>query len=250
MSRTPASSATAPSPAAPNSAHQPAACKEALAATTPARSVKTDNVTSAIGEATRPDEQDACSRSKQPSCRAVPCASVTARVTHVRRDRFVVAAGRSRPSCSRYVIRILLVEDDLHIARAMARLLSHHFAIVDVLDDAETALLRVDVDEVDVVVTDYHLGHGRMTGIALAGAISARAPEIPVILVSGSLDDRVEALAKAAGIRATLPKPFSPAELVSAIDAAVAARDGGRRRDPGDAPDVVAIGRTRTEQAG
>lgn len=117
------------------------------------------------------------------------------------------------------VIRVLVVEDDLYVARMLARRLSRHFDIVDVVDDAETALLRLDVDHVDLVLTDLDLGPGRPDGIALACRIAERSPDLPIILASATLDDHARARAKAAGIRAALEKPVPPAELVPMIEA-------------------------------
>lgn len=140
-------------------------------------------------------------------------------------SQFFLAGRTIARRCWRSLIRILLVEDDLLIARAMARLLSREFDVVDVVDDADTALRRIDVDRVDVVITDYDLGPGRPNGIVLARAIAARAPEVPIILVTGSLDERLHEAAKAAGVRMALAKPVPSAELVAAIRATVRARD-------------------------
>lgn len=119
------------------------------------------------------------------------------------------------------VIRILLVEDDFLVARVLVRLLVRHFVIVDVVDDVEAALRHIERDDVDLVITDFDLGPGRSTGLDLAAAIAARGADVPIILLSGSLDDRLVELAKTVGVRTTLKKPASPSVLVAAIRAAV-----------------------------
>lgn len=52
------------------------------------------------------------------------------------------------------MIRVLVVEDDVIFGRAMARVLSRHVDIVDVVVDVATALRRLELDAVEVVVTD------------------------------------------------------------------------------------------------
>ena len=119
------------------------------------------------------------------------------------------------------MIRLLLVEDDLYVARMLARRLSRHFDIVDVVEDADTALRRLDVDQIDLVLTDLDLGPGRPDGIALAERIHERSPDLPIILASGTLTDDARARAKQAGISAALAKPVPPAELVPMIESLV-----------------------------
>lgn len=119
------------------------------------------------------------------------------------------------------MIRILLVEDDYQLARVLVRVLARHFHVLDVVDDVEIALRRLELDDVDLVITDYDLGPGRATGLDLAEAIAVRAPHVAIILLSGSLDDRLVELANSAGVRTTLRKPAPPAELVAAIRAVV-----------------------------
>lgn len=115
------------------------------------------------------------------------------------------------------MIRTLIVEDDALVARTLGRLLSRHFEVVDAVTDGETALLRVEHDKIDLVITDFDLGAG-MTGVDLAQKIRDARPEIRIILVSGSYraDDYAE-LAASTGIDAFIAKPTPLPELLATI---------------------------------
>lgn len=112
----------------------------------------------------------------------------------------------------------------------MLRLLSRSFDIVDLVSDASSALERLDSDQIDLVVTDLDLGPDRPDGLDLATAIAGRGRLTPVVLVSGSLSDRVIELAKLAGVCAALAKPVSPPVLLAAIRAALAGTSAGGGR--------------------
>lgn len=116
------------------------------------------------------------------------------------------------------MIRVLLVEDNVLLARTLGRQLSRQVDVVDAVDSAEAALRRLEVDAVDLVITDHDLGPG-MTGLAFARISRERWPELPVIMLSGSLDvDTLRARAHAEGVRACVAKPASMPELARIID--------------------------------
>ncbi len=115
------------------------------------------------------------------------------------------------------MIRILIVEDNPIVGRATGRALSRRFDVVDVVNDATTALRRLEIDGVDVVITDHDLGGVSVTGIELARIIRQRWPRVPVVLVSGSIDDSLRETARAAGIAACFMKPASMEELTAEV---------------------------------
>ena len=110
------------------------------------------------------------------------------------------------------MIRTLIVEDDALVARTMGRLLSRHFDVVDAVTDGEEALRRVELDAIDLVITDFDLGRG-MTGIDLAHRIRDVRPEIRIIMVSGSSPT----ISESDGIDAFLTKPALIPELIATI---------------------------------
>ncbi len=115
--------------------------------------------------------------------------------------------------------RVLLVEDEPMLRTLGCRALERAGHEVRTAEDAEAALEAIaDGFCPDVVVSDVTMP-GEMDGIALAEALRARLPGLPVILVSGYAEGMVgEGLADR-GIR-FLGKPFRMAELLEMVGAA------------------------------
>jgi PAS domain S-box-containing protein len=79
---------------------------------------------------------------------------------------------------------VLLVEDNPDVADASTGLLEQLGYTVRWVADAETALLAIDMDHIDVVFSDIVMP-GKMDGVKLAQAIKARRPDLPVLLTTG-----------------------------------------------------------------
>jgi two-component system cell cycle sensor histidine kinase/response regulator CckA len=110
---------------------------------------------------------------------------------------------------------VLLVEDEAPLRRLAERTLRRAGHDVAVAEDAETALEMVEAGLVPgQLVSDVAMPG--IDGVALAQALRARFPALPVLLVSGYAQSAVEAAPEAAGIR-FLAKPYSPAGLVKAV---------------------------------
>jgi DNA-binding response OmpR family regulator len=93
--------------------------------------------------------------------------------------------------------------------------------------EAEQAV-RAAPDAFDAVVTDHAMPGA--TGIDLALALRAIRADLPVILVSGHVNDELRALAAAAGIAQVMHKRLSVRELCDAIYGLLGAP---RRRNSG-----------------
>jgi PAS domain S-box-containing protein len=79
---------------------------------------------------------------------------------------------------------VLLVEDNPDVADASTGLLEQLGYTVRWVADAETALLAIDMDDIDLVFSDIVMP-GKMDGVKLAQAIKARRPDLPVLLTTG-----------------------------------------------------------------
>jgi CheY-like chemotaxis protein len=79
---------------------------------------------------------------------------------------------------------------------------------------AEKAFRAASAD-FDIVVTDYSMPH--MTGIDLGRALRAIRPEIPLILVTGLMEELAPERVQSVGIRRVLKKPITAHELGVAI---------------------------------
>ena len=113
--------------------------------------------------------------------------------------------------------RILLVDDEPAIIQTASRLLERlGYSVSTYTQPAEAlAEFRRSRGAFDVVLTDLTMP--QMSGIELAGRLRTVAPDIPVILISGFINDRELALARAERITRVLDKPLTLAALGQAV---------------------------------
>jgi DNA-binding NtrC family response regulator len=100
---------------------------------------------------------------------------------------------------------LLVVDDDVLLARATRRALSQHFADVRIAHDVRTALKEIAVRVPAVVVTDYELSGS--TSERLIRKLAKESPRTRVVLYSASQPERWKALTDNGWIAATLVKP-------------------------------------------
>ncbi len=108
---------------------------------------------------------------------------------------------------------VLFVDDEPSLATlGQRRLEALGYRVMATTDPAgAVASLRTAPEPVDLVITDYSMP--RMNGLELAREIHAIAPALPIILLTGYMDDFSPDALAAAGIRANLKKPISLADL-------------------------------------
>jgi two-component system OmpR family response regulator len=124
-------------------------------------------------------------------------------------------------------MRLLLVEDDVKLARALTRGLRHDGYAVDVAADGDEALLQAAVWEYDAIVLDVMLP--KRDGYAVCCALRDRGCWAPVLMITArdQIADRVRGLD--AGADDYLPKPFAFEELLARLRALL-------RRAPAERP--------------
>ena len=116
-----------------------------------------------------------------------------------------------------YVMKILLVEDELE----MQHLIQDYFAleknIVEVASDFDLAFEKINLYEYDCILLDITLPKGN--GLALIKSIKAVRPKTGIIIISAknSFDDKIDALNL--GADDYLPKPFYLPELNARVKA-------------------------------
>lgn len=125
-------------------------------------------------------------------------------------------------------MRILVVEDDRLISRAMADSLGQTGHAVDVVDSGSEALEAAFAAPYDCILLD--LGLPGLDGVAVLNAWRRRRLAVPVIIVTArdALDDRVQGLDR--GADDYLVKPFEMSELMARIRA-VTRRGSGTASD-------------------
>lgn len=117
-------------------------------------------------------------------------------------------------------IRVLIVEDKVLVATAIAALLAKHgLQVTGTCRSGEEALAEFDKSNPDLVLMDIELD-GVLDGIAVADQIRKRSP-VPIIYLSDYTDERTVDRAKKTLPANFLSKPFQEADLIRAIDIAL-----------------------------
>ncbi len=112
--------------------------------------------------------------------------------------------------------RVLIVDDEVAIVRAFEKALASLGYSVTAFTEPERALMALtEGSHFDALVLDLRMPG--MSGTQLARAARKLAPSVPVVLISGNLDEQVIAEANSIGISRCLPKPCSPAELAAVL---------------------------------
>jgi PAS domain S-box-containing protein len=99
---------------------------------------------------------------------------------------------------------VLIVEDDAGIAVLQRRRLERGGFAVAVANDLDSALATLSRGGISVVLLDYRLGE--TTGLDLHRRMKASGIEVPVILVSGAMEDAAIVEALRAGVRDVIVK--------------------------------------------
>ena len=114
--------------------------------------------------------------------------------------------------------RVMLVDDDDMVRNALRRILERAGHRTECFADVASALhaLRADSARADVIASDLSMPGA--SGLDFAARLRTIAPGIPLVLISGYLDDASSERAWALGVRLQLHKPVDAADLLRAVD--------------------------------
>jgi len=131
----------------------------------------------------------------------------------------VPAHGRGR--------RVLFLDDNEELVSALVQTLSRQGFRVNGYTVPEAALdaVRAEPQTYDLIVSDYKMPG--MSGLDVARELSRIRPDLPVIIISGYVDDELQRAARELGVRRLLHKLHTLDELVEVIDQLTA--DSGAR---------------------
>jgi len=134
------------------------------------------------------------------------------------------ARERSRSKTGGIMSRVLIAEDEesmrLLVARAIA-MDGHHIAVAE--DGAEALeILNRDDGAFDLLLTDIQMPV--MDGIALALTAARDFPELTILLMTGFADQRERAHGLDAIVHDVITKPFSVADIRTAVAVALGER--------------------------
>ena len=116
--------------------------------------------------------------------------------------------------------RVLIVDDHRMFADSLSRLLSDEddIAVVGVATTGADAVRMVDQLRPDVMLVDYEIPD--QNGVAITAEVKRRQPDVMVVMLTGSTDDRVLLAAIDAGCSGFLTKDRAAVEVANAVRAA------------------------------
>lgn len=119
-------------------------------------------------------------------------------------------------------MRILIVEDEIHLAEALTQILKKHHYSADAVHDGASGLDHASAGIYDLILLDIMLPE--MDGIAVLKQLRAQGLATPVILLTakGEVDDKIAGLDH--GADDYVAKPFVTGELLARIRAALRRR--------------------------
>lgn len=115
--------------------------------------------------------------------------------------------------------KVLIVDDDIGVARMMERTFKQRGLEVEVVTEPMRAitLFELKADAFDLVITDYQMPG--MTGVELASQLLKMQPSLPVVLYTAYSELIIEDRARDAGVAKVLHKPVDIHELLRTLDA-------------------------------
>lgn len=114
--------------------------------------------------------------------------------------------------------RVLVVDDEVAVARAIARTLEYAGYIVERAEDGARALALLGDHPFDVVVSDINMPN--MSGVELLRAVRGHDLDLPVILLTAAPTLETAAAAVELGALSYLTKPLPMPELLQAVERA------------------------------
>lgn len=118
-------------------------------------------------------------------------------------------------SVSNHVTKVLIVEDDRELREALCTTLQLAGMAFIEADCAEAALIQLEKNKVDIVVSDVNMPG--MDGHALLGRIKLKYPDLPMMLITAFGQVKLAVDAMQSGASDYLVKPFEPKVLIQSI---------------------------------
>lgn len=112
--------------------------------------------------------------------------------------------------------KLLVVDDEIEMARAVEAVLSRNGYDVDVAVGPDEAIGKMRASTYNLVITDLRMD--RMDGIELMQSIHGSSPGVPVVIMTafGTIQNAVEAMKH--GASDYILKPFAPDDLRTVVD--------------------------------
>ena len=122
-------------------------------------------------------------------------------------------------STARPLGRILVVEDDPAVQKALKRLFESEGYVVEVQSNGRAALDSIQSMPPAVIILDLRLP--KVSGRDLCKEVKAQTPTLPIVVLSATSDVSDKVLLLELGADDYVTKPFSPRELLARVRAAL-----------------------------
>jgi DNA-binding response OmpR family regulator len=117
---------------------------------------------------------------------------------------------------------VLVVDDDRVLSHLVTTLLREKkYKVIPAFDAVHGMMLAIRTPGIDAIVLDINMPGGSGEDTLKKLKMSTRTEPIPVIILSGSIDEQGRERVRVAGAAAVLSKPLVPEELFSALEAAL-----------------------------
>lgn len=113
---------------------------------------------------------------------------------------------------------IVVMEDDAVVRGLIARILKMQDHTVQAFEDARPALDAVDFENVDLVITDLRMP---TPGDQAIQTIRKQGCEVPVVVMSGTLNSDMIQKLRSIGIQEIIEKPFKVQHLMDVVESLV-----------------------------
>ena len=116
-------------------------------------------------------------------------------------------------------MRVLLIEDEPHAARVLAKGLREHAYAVDVAGDGEAALFSAGTSDYDALILDVMLP--RVDGLTVCRSLRDAGSDVPILILTArdAVESRIEGLDS--GADDYLVKPYDFGELLARLRALI-----------------------------
>lgn len=144
----------------------------------------------------------------------------------------------SEPTSRRKNIRVAIIEDERELREGLQSLVNYtpDFSCTNSFGSMETALLRINAGEIDLVLTD--IGLPRMNGIDGTRILREKYPDLPIVVLTVHEENDKIFQALCAGANGYLLKNTPPAQIIEALTEVL---NGGAPMSPDVARRVVTL---------
>ena len=112
-------------------------------------------------------------------------------------------------------MKILIADDEIELASALAKILRKNNYSVDITNDGEEALLRFEQESYDAIILDIMMP--KIDGIEVLKTIRKTNTNVPILMLTAKAEVEDKVLGLDSGANDYLEKPFDTRELLARL---------------------------------